>query len=44
MFGRLVRGAYMLFVAVMIVAWAVSASRSSPVVPANEQTIETWWC
>ena len=44
MFGRLARVAYMLFVAAMIVAWAVSASKSSPAEPQNEQVIESWWC
>jgi hypothetical protein len=43
-FGRLVRVVYMLFVATMIVAWAASASKSSPVEPQHEQVIENWWC
>ena len=44
MLGRLARGAYMLAVAVMIVAWAISAGKSSPVEPENDQTVITWWC
>ena len=41
--GTLARGAYMLIVAGMIVAWAVSASKSSPAEPKNEQVIERWY-
>ena len=41
--GTLARGAYMLIVAGMIVAWAVSASKSSPAEPKNEQAVERWY-
>ena len=41
--GTLARGAYMLIVAGMIVAWAISASKSSPAEPTNEQVIERWY-
>jgi hypothetical protein len=34
----------MLIVAVMIVAWAISASKSSPAEPKNDQVIDTWYC
>jgi hypothetical protein len=34
----------MLFVAGMIVAWAMSASKSSPVEPTDVQPVVTWWC
>jgi hypothetical protein len=44
MIGRLARGAYMLIVAGMIVAWAMSASKSSPAEPKNDQVVESWWC
>jgi len=44
MLGRLARGAYMLIVAAMIVAWAMSPSKSSPVEPQTEQAVVTWWC
>jgi len=44
MLGKLARGAYMAIVAAMIVAWAMSASKSSPAEPQSEQTIVTWWC
>jgi hypothetical protein len=44
MIGRLARGAYMAIVAAMIVAWAMSASKSNPAEPQSEQTIVTWWC
>ncbi len=45
MLGRLARGAYMLIVAVMIVAWAISASKSSPAEPKNDQPVVwTWYC
>jgi hypothetical protein len=42
MLGRLARGAYMLIVAGMIVAWAMSAGKSSPAEPTNDQPVETW--
>jgi hypothetical protein len=45
MIGRLARGAYMLTVAVMIVVWAMSASKSSPAEPKNDQPVVwTWYC
>ena len=44
MIGRLARGTYMLIVAGMIVAWAMSASKSSPAEPKNDQVVESWWC
>jgi hypothetical protein len=43
MLGRLARGAYMLIIAGMIVAWAISASKSSPAEPKNDQTVEHWY-
>ena len=39
MLGRLARGTYMLTVAVMIVAWAMSATKSSPAEPTNDQPV-----
>jgi len=44
MIGRLARGAYMLAVAVMIVVWAISASKSSPTEPPDEHAVVMWWC
>lgn len=44
MLGRLARWAYMLVVAAMIVAWAMSASKSSPAEPKDDQAVETWYC
>jgi hypothetical protein len=44
MLGRLARGAYVLIVAGMVVAWAMTASKSSPAEPTNEQPVVTWWC
>ncbi len=44
MLGSLARGAYMLIVAAMIVTWAMSPSKSSPVQPQNDQVVEIWWC
>jgi hypothetical protein len=45
MIGRLARAAYMLTVAGMVVAWAVSAGKSSPAEPANDQPVVwTWYC
>jgi len=44
MLGRLARATYMLIVATMIVAWAVSASKGSAAEPQDEQAVVTWWC
>jgi hypothetical protein len=44
MLGRLARVAYVFTVAAMIVTWAVSAGKSSPVEPQHEQVVENWWC
>ena len=44
MFGTLARGAYMLIVAGMIVAWAMSAGKSSPVEPQKDHAGRIWWC
>jgi hypothetical protein len=44
MIGRLARGAYMLIVAGMIVVWAISATKSSPAEPKNDQAVVIWWC
>ncbi len=44
MLGRLARGAYVLIVAGMVAAWAMTASKSSPAEPTNEQPVITWWC
>ena len=44
MVGRLARGAYMLIVAVMIVAWAISAGKSSPAEPQNDRAVVMWYC
>jgi hypothetical protein len=43
MFGKLVRGAVLLILAVMVVAWAVSASRNRPQQPQNNNEIENWY-
>jgi hypothetical protein len=44
MIGRLARGAYMLIVAGMVVAWAISAGKDSPVAQTTEQPVVYWWC
>jgi hypothetical protein len=44
MLGKLARAAYMLTVAAMIVAWAISAGKGSPAEPKNDQAVETWYC
>ena len=44
MLGRLARGAYVLFVAAMIVAWAMSAGKGASTQPQSENTVVTWWC
>ncbi len=43
MLGRLARGAYMLIVAGMIVAWAMAASKSSPAEPKNDDIVVNWY-
>jgi hypothetical protein len=37
MFGKLARGAFLVILAVMVVSWAVTASKSKPTEPQNEQ-------
>ncbi len=44
MIGRLARAAYMLIVAGMVVAWAISPGKGSQVEPRNEQVVVNWWC
>jgi len=46
MLGRLARGAYLFALALMIVAYAVSAAKSSPPpsAPAPDQSVEMWYC
>jgi len=43
MIGKLARGAYLLAVAALIVVWAMSASKSSPVEPKNDQAVTRWY-
>ena len=44
MLGRMAKGAYVLFVAAMIVAWAASAGKSNSAAPKNnEPVIWTWY-
>jgi hypothetical protein len=40
MFSKVARGAFLLILAVMIVSWAVTASKSKPVEPQNDQPLE----
>jgi len=44
MIGRLARGAYLLIVAGMVVAWAMSPGKSAPAEPASSQQVVYWWC
>ncbi len=44
MLGTLARGAYLLALALMIVAYAVTATSSKPPQPKADQTIEMWYC
>jgi hypothetical protein len=44
MIGRLARGAYVLIVAAMVVAWAMAPGKSSPAESQQEQTVVNWWC
>jgi hypothetical protein len=34
----------MLIVAGMVVAWAMSPGKSSPVAPPTSQPVVNWWC
>jgi hypothetical protein len=43
MLGKLVRGAVLLILAVMVVAWAFSAGKSQPQQPQNNNQIENWY-
>lgn len=43
MLGRMARGAYVLFVAAMIMAWAVSGGRNSPSQPQNAEPVVWNW-
>jgi hypothetical protein len=45
MLGRLARGAYILTLALMIVAYALSAGKNSPPPePKSDQAVEYWYC
>jgi hypothetical protein len=39
MFGKLARGAFLVILAVMVVSWAVTVSKSKPGEPQNDQPI-----
>ena len=41
MFGKLARAAFLLILAVMVVSWAVTASKSKPAEPESDQAIES---
>jgi hypothetical protein len=43
MLGKLLRGAVLFILAVMVVAWAVSASKSRSQEPQNGNQIENWY-
>ncbi len=43
MLGRMAKGAYVLFVAAMIVAWAASAGKSTPSQPQNAEPVVWNW-
>ena len=38
MIGKLVRGAFLVILAAMVVSWAVTASKSKPAEPQNDQS------
>lgn len=42
MLGKLARAAYMLFVATMIVAWAMSGSKNTPPQPKPDRPVTHW--
>jgi hypothetical protein len=43
MFRKMAKGAYVLFIAAMVVAWAVSAGKSNPDVPKNDEAVVGNW-
>ena len=43
MLRKITKGAYVLFIAAMIVAWAVSVGKSSPVQPKNDEPVVWNW-
>ncbi len=43
MLGRMAKGAYVLFVAAMVVAWAVSAGKSNSAEPKNQEPVVWNW-
>jgi flagellar basal body-associated protein FliL len=43
MLGKLVRGAVLLLLAVMIAAWAFSSGKQRPQEPQNNKVIEHWY-
>ena len=42
MFAKMARGTFLLMVAVMFVAWAVSLNKSAAQAPQEEQPAEPW--
>jgi hypothetical protein len=42
MFAKMARGTFLLMIAVMFVAWAVSLNKSSAQAPVDEQPAEPW--
>ena len=42
MFAKMARGTFLLMVAVMFVAWAVSLNKSAAQAPLDEQPAEPW--
>ena len=44
MLNKIARGAFLLLLAGMIVAYAVTATSSKPPQPKADQTIEMWYC
>jgi hypothetical protein len=43
MLGKLVKGAVLLILAVMVMAWAFSSDKDRPKAPQNHKTIENWY-
>ncbi len=44
MLANLIRAAFLLFLAVMVVSWAVQAGKSAPVTPPVERAVVTIYC
>lgn len=43
MVSKVARGTFLLILAVLVVSWAMSVGKSSPVDPQSDQPVERWY-